>query len=95
MHDDPARLRANEGKSFQGNFVLGMGFTFDDTDKKGGPSTLTAMRTLLRANPANEEVIQPYIGGAELNTSPTHVHHRHVIDFRDYPLKRDKDLQLG
>ena len=34
-HDDPARLKANAGKSFQGSIVLGMGFTFDDTDTKG------------------------------------------------------------
>ena len=34
-HDDPARLEANAGKSFQGSIVLGMGFTFDDTDTKG------------------------------------------------------------
>ena len=26
---------ANEGKSFAGSYVLGMGFTFDDTDTKG------------------------------------------------------------
>jgi MmeI, DNA-methyltransferase domain len=31
---DPARLIANEGKSFQGSIVLGMGFTFDDTDTR-------------------------------------------------------------
>lgn len=31
-HDDPAKLKTNEGKSFQGSIVLGMGFTFDDTD---------------------------------------------------------------
>ena len=33
--DDPARSQANAGKSFQGSIVLGMGFTFDDTDTKG------------------------------------------------------------
>ena len=31
----------------------------------------------------------PYIGGEEVNTSPTHVHHRYVINFRDYPLRRE------
>ena len=31
-HDDPERLAANSGKSFQGSIILGMGFTFDDTD---------------------------------------------------------------
>ena len=34
-HDDPLRLEANEDQSFQGSIVLGMGFTFDDTDTKG------------------------------------------------------------
>ena len=30
----PSRLKANEGKSFIGSIVLGMGFTFDDSDTK-------------------------------------------------------------
>src|SRR5262249_8766324 len=34
-HDDPAPLPQNANKSFIGSFVLGMGFTFDDTDKSG------------------------------------------------------------
>ena len=34
-HDDPVRLAANSEQSFQGSIVLGMGFTFDDTDRKG------------------------------------------------------------
>ncbi len=95
MHDDPARLPENDGKSFIGSVVLGMGFTFDDKDKKGVASTLSEMRALLEANPANKDVIQHYIGGAELNTGPTHAHHRHVINFRDYPLDRDPGLQPG
>ena len=34
-HDDPVRLVTNSGKSFVGSYVLGMGFTFDDTDSSG------------------------------------------------------------
>ncbi len=34
-----------------------------------------------RERPANAEVIFPYIGGEEVNTSPTHAHHRYVINF--------------
>ena len=30
-HEDPAKMSKNEGKSFQGSIVLGMGFTFDDS----------------------------------------------------------------
>ena len=46
------------------------------------------MRRLLEDNPRNKETIFPYIGGEEVNTSPTHAHYRYVINFRDYPLRR-------
>ena len=88
-HEDPARLVANAGKSFQGSIVLGMGFTFDDTDTKGVASPLAEMRRLIAANPRNRDAIFPYIGGEEVNTGPTHAHHRYVINFRDYPLRRE------
>ena len=88
-HDDPARLKANAGKSFVGSYVLGMGFTFDDTDTKGVATPLAEMRRLIAADPRNREVIFPYIGGEEVNTSPTHAHHRYVINFRDWPLRRE------
>ena len=80
-HDNPARLVANASKSFQGSIVLGMGFTFDDRDKKGVASSLDKMQLLINTNPLNREVILPYIGGAEVNTSPAHRHHRYVINF--------------
>ena len=88
-HGDPARLKTNESKCFQGSIVLGMGFTFDDTDKKGVATPLAEMRRLIEENPRNREAIFPYIGGEEVNTSPTHAYHRYVIDFRDYPLRRN------
>ena len=87
-HDDPERLEANAGKSFQGSIVLGMGFTFDDTDKKGIATHLVEMERLIAENPRNRDVIFPYIGGEEVNSSPTHAHHRYVINFRDWPLRR-------
>ena len=88
-HGDPERLRANARKSFQGSIVLGMGFTFDDTDKKGVATPLARMRRLIDENPKNQEVILPYIGGEEVNTSPTHAYHRYVINFWDFPLRRE------
>ena len=88
-HDDPARLAANAGKSFQGSIVLGMGFTFDDTDTRSVATPLAEMRRLIEANPRNRQAIFPYIGGEEVNTSPTHAHHRYVINFRDWPLRRE------
>ena len=95
-HADPVRLRSNAGKSFQGSIVLGMGFTFDDTDKKGVASPLAEMRRLIEVDPRNREVIFPYIGGEEVNTSPTHAHHRYVINFHDWPLRRaDRQAQAS
>jgi hypothetical protein len=86
-NQDPVRLRANAGQSFVGSYVLGMGFTFDDTDTKGVASSLADMERLIAKDPRNAEVIFPYIGGAEVNDSPTHAHHRYVINFGD----RDED----
>ena len=82
-HADPVRLAANAGKSFVGSYVLGMGFTFDDTDKKSVASSLADMQQLIDSDPSNREVIFPYIGGEEINTSPTHAYHRYVINFGD------------
>ena len=78
---DPVRLFANAGKSFVGSYVLGMGFTFDDTDKKGVAAPIAEMQRLAGSDPRNHEVIFPYIGGEEVNSSPAHAHHRHVINF--------------
>jgi len=80
-HDDPARLQANEGRSFQGSIILGMGFTFDDTDTRGVASPIAEMHRLIAKDPRNAERIFPYIGGEEVNNSPTHAHHRYVINF--------------
>ena len=78
---DPARLKENAGKSFVGSYVLGMGFTFDDTDRKGVATPISEMERLIEENPRNREVIFPYIGGEEVNTNPVHAHHRYVINF--------------
>ena len=87
-HDDPERQRANAGKSFVGSYVLGMGFTFDDTDRKGVATSLSEMHRLIAENPRNRDVIFPYIGGEEVNTSPTHAYYRYIINFHDWPLRR-------
>ena len=83
-HDDPERLVANAGKSFVGSYPLGMGFTFDDTDTKGVATPISEMYRLIEKDPRNQEVIFPYIGGAEVNNSPVHAHHRYIINFGKY-----------
>ena len=64
-----------------------MGFTFDDTDGKGVATPLAEMRRLIEKDPRNQEVIFPYIGGEEVNNSPTHSFHRYAIDFFDRDLQ--------
>ena len=78
-HEDPKPLKENAGKSFIGSYVLGMGFTFDDTNADATP--IAEMRRLIEKDSRNAERIFPYLGGEELNTSPTHAHHRYVINF--------------
>jgi hypothetical protein len=80
-HDDPHKLKANNDKSFQGSIMLGIGFTFDDTDSTGIANSIAEMNSLITDNPNNQEVIFPYIGGMEVNKSPNQEHHRYVINF--------------
>jgi hypothetical protein len=85
-HEDPKALQANAGKSFVGSYVLGMGFTFDDSgevedDMPGTPSSIATMKQLIADNPKNAEVIFSFVGGKEVNESPTHSHCRYVINF--------------
>jgi hypothetical protein len=94
LDTSPVALAANSGKAFQGSIVLGMGFTFDDVAAaKGEAESLETMRALIAKNPRNKDRIFPYIGGEEVNNSPTHAHHRYVIDFFDRPLRRESKLQ--
>ena len=44
---------------------------------------IAEMHRLIEKDPRNAERIFPYIGGEEVNTSPTHAHHRYVINFED------------
>lgn len=91
--EDPKVLKSNKNKSFQGSIVLGMGFTFDDHDTKGVATPVSEMHRLIEEYPENGEIIFPYIGGQEVNSSPIHAHHRYAINFKDYPLMRT-DLGL-
>ena len=50
------------------------------------------MKQLIAKDPRNAERIFPYIGGEEVNDSPTHAHQRYVIYFADFPLRRDAGL---
>ena len=87
-NENPITLRFNRNKSFQGDTVLGMGFTFDDTDTKGVATPISEMTRLISMDEHNAQIVRPYIGGREVNSSPSQVHRRYVINFRNYPLRR-------
>lgn len=74
---DPHPLAENAGLSFQGSIVLGLGFTL----------SLQERDALVGKNMRNAERIFPYLGGEEVNSSPTQSHDRYVINFGEMPLE--------
>lgn len=74
----PFRLAANDGKSFIGSYVLGMGFIL-------GPEEAKA---LIEQDPRNKDVLFPYLNGKDLNSRPDLSPSRWVINFHDWPLDR-------
>ena len=89
--DDPLSLKENQGKAFIGSIILGMGFTFDDTDKKGLANSLEDMNRLIKKDPKNKELIFPYIGGEEINSHPEQKPHRFVINFGEMSEEKAKE----
>jgi hypothetical protein len=90
-NDDAKQLKVNEGKSYQGSILLGMGFTFDDTDQSGTANTLAEMERLIAKDPRNAERIFPYLGGEELLNSPTQSHHRYAINLSPFTEDRARE----
>ena len=94
-HEDPRPLPENLRKSYSGARIYGQGFLFDDTDATGVASPIAKMRELLDRDSNNKDVIFPYIGGQEVNSSPTQAHRRYVINFRELPLCRTDALPVA
>ena len=69
------RLAKNADKSFQGSIVLGMGFTMSPEEAQA----------LINKDHRNADVLFPYLGGKDLNQSPTQTAPRWVINFFDWP----------
>ncbi|WP_243295919.1 Eco57I restriction-modification methylase domain-containing protein [Geothrix mesophila] len=80
----PRRLKANDGKSFQGSITLGMGFVL----------TQSEAREMLDADPCNGEVIFPYLNGEDLNSDPEQRPSRWVICFWDWPEEKARQFKL-
>ena len=74
----PFRLKENEGKSFIGSLVLGLGFVLDEE----------AAIQLLTHSPRNRDALFPYLNGEDLNSRTDQSHARWVINFHDWPEER-------
>ncbi len=74
---DPVPLDSNASTAFVGSYVLGMGFTLTPDERDA----------LTRKSASNAHRIFPYLGGEELNTSPTQSFDRYVIDFGQMTLE--------
>lgn len=74
----PYRLKVNQGKSYIGSYVLGMGFVLTPHEKDG----------LIALNPRNADLLFPYLNGEDLNSRPDQSASRWVINFRNWPLDR-------
>ena len=68
---DPEAMHRNRDLSFVGVYVLGMGFTLTPEDRGH----------FLAKDSRNGERISPYIGGEEVNSSPTQSPERFVVNF--------------
>ncbi len=67
---DPRPLNVNRSSSYQGVITRGVGFTITEDQKN----------EFIKLNSSSSSWIKPYIGGDEVNTSPSQMHHRYVID---------------
>lgn len=74
---DPVVLQANAGMSFVGSYVLGMGFTLTPQERDD----------LVQRSRRNLERIFPYLGGKEVNSSPTQAFERYIINFGEMELE--------
>ncbi len=72
------RIVENARKSFIGSFVRGMGFVVNPE----------AAQRLIARDRRNSEVLFPYLGGEDLNQSPTHAAPRWIINFFDWSEER-------
>lgn len=77
----PFRLKENVGKSFTGNKVYGEGFVMEPEEAQA----------LITKDPKNADVLFPYLNGEDLNSRPDQSPSRWVINFKDWPLKREEN----
>ena len=79
----PYPLTANTDRAFIGSYVTGLGFCLSPNEA----------HTLIEKNPKNKNVLFPYMDGDDLNTSCDQSARRWIVNFFNWPLKRDGNSQ--
>lgn len=77
----PHRLPGRNEQFSAGSKIYGQGFLFDDDDPEASP--LAEMAAVLSRSPQSTTRILPYIGGEEVNDTPTQAPRRWVIYLSD------------
>jgi hypothetical protein len=85
----PMSLAGQNELFTQGTNPRSPGFIFDDTDNECTP--LAEMGRITASSPTEASRIFPYLGGEEVNQSPTQDNHRYIIYLDD--LEAEEDLQ--
>ena len=75
---EPKALVANEGVSFNGSKLDGIGFVIIPEEAE----------LLLKRNPQNKDVLFPFLGGQDLNNEFDQKPTRWVINFHEWPLEK-------
>ncbi|HRI06260.1 MAG TPA: N-6 DNA methylase [Nannocystaceae bacterium] len=73
-------LRANADIAFMGGKLVGVGLAVDEDE----------YAALIKQSAKNSQILRPYIGGEDVNSSPTGAHSRYVIDFTRHDLEEAK-----
>jgi hypothetical protein len=75
-------LKCNDGVSFIGSYVLGMGFTLSEREA----------RAWIDEDARYAEVLFPYLNGQDVNQHPEHLTDRWIIDFQGRSLKEAENF---
>ena len=78
----PKRLKIYKDYSFQGYVVLGMGFVLTEDEAN----------RIIEIDKKYNDIIFPFLNGQDFNSNPDQSHSRYIINFFDWPLKRDNSL---
>ena len=83
--ENPHGLSTNSNTAFNGTKIYGQGFLFSDND--AGATPICIMQEILNENEINQKFIKPYIGGEDINISPSHRPSRYVINLTNLPIE--------